>query len=295
LSDFYLSRIRRGIAFVESHLDEDMPLAQVAQAAGLSQWHFQRMFKSLTGDTLKSYIRARRMAAALERLRTTELRVADIAVLAGFASQEAFARAFKQAFDISPTTYREVGTGSLVVEKLPLDAAMLRHVHDRVSLEPRITGQPRMTLVGLRTCFYGVDSDKNDLGAKLPPLWAAFLPRRGEIEGARAEVCYGVVRQQREDSDRLEYFAAVEVSAPGSLPPGMVTVEIPAATYARFEHRGPAAEVDRTVSYAYATWLMRSGRRHSYGPDLEIYDARYHPTDDGSVFEYAIPLAEREE
>lgn len=75
------------------------------------------------------------------------------------------------------------------------------------------------------------------------------------------------------------------------LPKDMVSVRIPPGTYARFEHRGPAPRIDHTVSYAYATWLAKSDYRHTYAPDLEIYGAAYHPTNDDSVFHYAIPIA----
>lgn len=44
------------------------------------------------------------------------------------------------------------------------------------------------------------------------------------------------------------------------------------------------------VSYVYSTWLAQSGRRHTYGPDLEIYGAEYHPTSEDSVFHYAVPV-----
>ena len=290
MSEFYLERIRRGVDFIETHLDDDVALAAVARAAGLSQWHFQRIFRSITGETLKAYIRARRMAGALDRLLATELRIADIAAHAGFESQEAFARAFKQTFGISPLAYRKLGKRNLFPKKLELDDEALRHLHGGVSLEPKLADAPAMTLVGLRTRFFGVDSDKNNLGEKLPGLWAAFLSRLHEVSGARQGVCYGVVRQRADDTDELDYFAAIEVDATYTLPEGMEVVDVPAATYARFEHRGPAPAVDHTVSYAYSTWLMRSPWRHSGGPDLEIYDRRYHPTDAASVLEYALPV-----
>jgi AraC-like DNA-binding protein/predicted transcriptional regulator YdeE len=292
LSSFYLERIQRGVDFAEAHLDEEVALAAIARAGGLSQWHFQRIFKSMTQETLKGYLRARRMALALERLVETELRVIDIAVLAGFESAEAFARAFKHAFGISPIAYRKLGNRRMFVSKARLDGDMLVHVRGNVTLEPELVRQPAMTLVGCSTHFFGADSDKNNIGERLPPLWQSFLPRRLEVANARPDVCFGVLQQERDDGDRLAYLAGVEVSALGPLPPGMVAIEIPAAIYARFEHRGRAAAVDRTVSYAYATWLLNSGRRHTYGPDLEIYDGRYRPDDDASVLTYAIPVTE---
>lgn len=288
---YYLERIQRGVDYIETKLDEDVALAAVAKVAGVSQWHFQRIFKALTGETLKTYIRARRLAASLERLLGTDLRVLDIAVLAGFESQEAYARAFKQAFGLTPQKYRSLRDKSLFLKKPRFDEQYLQQLSRNDALTPKIYEQPPLLLVGLRTFFYSVDSEKNNIGDHLPQLWAAFLARLAEIENRVSGVCYGVVRQERADSDRLEYHAAIAVTEITSLPEGFVSVTVPAGTYARFEHRGAAPRIDHTVSYAYATWLAQSSYRHSYAPDLEIYGAAYHPTSDDSVFHYAIPIA----
>jgi AraC-like DNA-binding protein/predicted transcriptional regulator YdeE len=288
---FYLHRIQRGIDFIEAHLDADIALADVAQAAGLSQWHFQRIFKALTNETLKTYIRSRRFAKALDQLLTTRLGILDIALSAGYDTQESFTRAFKTCFRLTPNQYRKFGTRSLFVKKIQFDEDYLRQLHRNVSLTPDIRQRPAMQLVGLETQFYGADSDKDNLAQKLPPLWANFLPRLGEIAHTVPGVCYGVVRQTASTSDLLHYHAAIEVSRPGPLPPGMVHLELPTSHYATFEHRGPVGMVNSTVNYIYANWLAGAEQRHSGGADLEIYGAQYKPASDASVMHYAVPLA----
>lgn len=288
---YYLERIQQGVDYIEARLDEDVELAAVARAAGVSQWHFQRLFKALTGETLKTYIRSRRLAGSLERLLTSDLRILDIALLAGFESQEAFARAFKQAFGLTPQKYRSLRDKSLFLKKPRFDADYLKHINQNLSLTPEIYEQEPMLLVGLRTLLFGSDSEKNNVAEQLPPLWAAFISRLSEVENCVPGVCYGVIRQEASGSERLEYFAAIAVTALGSLPEGMVTVEVPAARYARFEHRGAVQNLDHTVSYAYASWLAGSPHRHSYGPDLESYGAGYRPNSDDSVIHYAIPIS----
>ncbi|HET9956930.1 MAG TPA: AraC family transcriptional regulator [Polyangiaceae bacterium] len=289
---YYLERIQHGVDYIEARLHDDLEIARIAKEAGLSQWHFQRIFKSLTGETLKTYIRSRRFAKALELLSSTQLRVLDIALLSGFESQEAFARAFKKAFGMTAQDYRKLGKRNVFVKKPQFDADYLTHIHHNVSLEPEVRFQKQMNLVGMRTQFFGTDSEKNNIGARLPPLWKAFLDRLPEIDGRVPGVCYGVVRQEQHDSDRLEYHAAVEVTEAAHPPKGMVSFQVPAASYARFEHRGPAQQIDHTVSYAYSTWLAQSekGYRHTGGPDLEIYGAAYHPTAATSVMHYALPI-----
>ncbi len=288
---YYLERIQQGVDYVEQHLDEDVSLADVAKAGGMSQWHFQRLFRSLTGETLKTYIRARRLAASLERLLTTDLRVLDIAMLAGFESQEAFARAFRQAFGMTPQKYRSLRDKSLFLKKPRFDAEYLRHLRQGVSLTPVIQEQEAMLLVGVRTHFYGADSEKNNVAEQLGPLWVGFLPRLEEVAHAVPGTCYGVIRYDPDGGERLEYHAAIRVTSATSIPSGMVALEVPAATYACFEHRGRTEALDHTVSYAYGNWLAHSERRHSYGPDLEIYGAGYIYDSPSSLIHYAMPLA----
>lgn len=288
----YLSQVQRGVDFIEAHLDEALDLRSVSKAAGISHSHFQRTFKALTGETLKTYVRARRMAKALEVLLTTDMRILDVALGAGFESQEAFARAFKRAFGMTPSAYRSVGSRALFLKKARFDEDYLAHISEGVSHKPEIVEQKEMFVVGLRTAFYGPYSEKNNLGDKLPALWDAFIPRLAAIPGRVAdERCYGVVRQDIHDDDMLEYFACTEVQGSNAASENLVSARVPASRYAVFTHRGPARNVDRTVDYIYATWLAQSDLRHTYGPDLEIYDERWHPTSDDSVMMYAIPVA----
>ena len=286
----YLRQIQRGIDYIEANLDETIELSEVSKVGGISHWHFQRIFKALTGETLKTYVRSRRLANSLERLLATDMRILDIAMRAGFESQEAFTRAFKKAFGMTPNEYRRLGDKSLFLRKVQFDEDYIRHINENVSLEPDVYDQPTMTLVGQRTYFYSVDSEKNNIGERLPPLWAAFLPRLEQIEQVVAGKCYGVVEQTAEDSELLQYHAAIEVPDHVRPPEGMVGVQVPPATYARFAHRGEAKNIDRTVNYIYSTWLPQSGKRHTNGPDLEIYGSEWHATSPDSVLYYAIPV-----
>ena len=288
----YLKQVQRGIDYIEANLDFDIRLAEVASAAGISQWHFQRIFKALTNETLKTYIRSRRMANALEKLLTTKIRIIDIALSAGFESQESFSRVFKQTFNMTPNEYRKLGNRSLFLKKVQFSTEYLQHIHQNISLEPEIYHQRSMQMIGLKTCFYGVDSEKNNIAEKLPPLWDSFLSRMHEIENRIPGVGYGVVQQTQERTDLLEYYAAFEVSVLATIPENMVSLTIPAATYAKFTHQGEVKNINNTVNYIYSSWLLRSGMRHSYGADLELYGTDYDPVSDQSVIHYAIPIVD---
>lgn len=285
-----LEQIQQGIDFIEENLDYDLNLKQIANETGISQWHFQRMFKALTTETLKTYIRSRRLSNAMEKLLTTQQRIIEISITAGFESQESFSRAFKKTFDMTPNQARKIGNKNLFLKKIEFTPEYLAHINQSISLRPEIIYQPKTIFVGLKTCFYGTDSEKNNIAEKLPALWDSFLLRMGEIKDNIQDIGYGIIQQTPKKTDQLEYYAALEVTESSAIPKGMTRIEVPASTYARFSHIGHVKNLDNTVNYIYSSWLMQSAKRHSYGPDIEIYGEGYIPDSEDSVIHYAIPV-----
>lgn len=287
----YLEQVKSGIEFIESNLDSDISTSDVARHAGISQWHFQRIFKALTNETLKSYIRARRLANSLELLLATDLRILDIAMTAGYENQESYTRAFRQSFDMTPGDYRRVGRRALFLKKVEIDESYIAHIQSGITLEPVICVHPARRLIGLRTQFFSVDSEKNNVAEKLPALWDIFLERVHEISDTVDGMCFGALYRVDEDGDELNYLAGIEVLAGATTPEGMEVIVLPECRYAQFSHRGKVDQLDNTVNYIYSKWLLNSSHKHSYGPDLEFYGAEYHPTSSNSTIHYAIPIA----
>ncbi len=214
----YLTQVQTGIDYIEENLDYELTLQAIAQKAGISQWHFQRIFKALTNETIKTYIRSRRLANAFEKLLTTNQKIIEIAITAGFESQQSFSRAFKKAFDMTPNEARKLTNKSIFLKKVEFNQDYLKHINKNISLEPKIITQKKRTLVGLHTQFYSVDSEKNNIADKLPALWDDFLPRMAEIKHSVVGQSYGVIRQTPDKTDLLEYYAALEVSKVDAIP-----------------------------------------------------------------------------
>lgn len=91
---------------IHLHLDEPMPLGQVARIAGLSESHFCRLFKEATGMTLTDYINRCRIEWAKKELLKPETRVSEIAFLIGYQSLSQFNRSFARIVGSSPTHWR---------------------------------------------------------------------------------------------------------------------------------------------------------------------------------------------
>lgn len=91
---------------IKTEDDENMTLSALSGKLGYSAYYTSRMFSDISGMTLKDYIRFRKLAFALKEVRDTENRMLNIAIKYGFSSNEAFTRAFRDAYGVSPREYR---------------------------------------------------------------------------------------------------------------------------------------------------------------------------------------------
>lgn len=100
------ARMKRVIDLVEAKLGEPIRLDDMASAASLSPYHFNRSFKKVMGMPPTRYVLERRLRHAQMLLRTSALTLAAIAHECGFASQSHFTDAFKAAIGITPAVFR---------------------------------------------------------------------------------------------------------------------------------------------------------------------------------------------
>lgn len=105
------------LAFAAAHLDEDLSLSALAKRAGLSPFHLHRVFSAASGETPKQYTLRLRLGRAAAMLLTGGDSVLDIALSCGFQSHEAFTRAFRRRFGMTPSAYRERGFAACVDRK----------------------------------------------------------------------------------------------------------------------------------------------------------------------------------
>jgi AraC family transcriptional regulator len=92
---------------IDAHLEDDIAVEQLAAIARLSQAHFSRAFKEVTGQTPHAFVITRRLDRGKRLLADTDDTVAHIALRCGFSDQAHFARAFSGAFGLSPSQYRK--------------------------------------------------------------------------------------------------------------------------------------------------------------------------------------------
>lgn len=92
---------------IKQENNEDLTLEHLARTLGYSEYYISRKFREISGMQFRDYLRYRKLAFALKQVRDTDRGLLDIALDYGFSSHEAFTRAFKEAYGITPSEYRE--------------------------------------------------------------------------------------------------------------------------------------------------------------------------------------------
>lgn len=101
------ARIAPILVHIQTHLEDDLSLERLAEMAGLSPYHFHRVFRQTIGETVKQYTLRLRLERAAYQLKLRNCAVIDVAFLLGFQSHETFTRAFKKRFGLTPKQFKQ--------------------------------------------------------------------------------------------------------------------------------------------------------------------------------------------
>ena len=262
----YTRRLNRVLDHVNAKLGEPPSLSELARVAGFSPFHFHRVFRSLTGETVRELVarvRLERAALLLGRAGTRRA-LTEVAFDCGFSSSAEFSRAFRGRFDMTPSAFRLRAQKS----KNPQEPARPRSYlpkHDlpasRAQLVARIVAAPERHLAYVRV------TDPFAPGR----LAAAY---RSLLEWAGAPV--DVLGASQDDPDvtpleRCRYDVGCLVPE-GTVGSGEVSVRrLPRGTYAEVEARGGLDDLARAWDGLFARWLPTSGYEPADGPGLERY------------------------
>src|SRR6202030_201495 len=100
---------QKALWFIESHLAEGLTLDEIAGVAGVSRFHMVRAFAAATGFSVMRYVRARRLSEAARALAGGAPDILTLALDADYGSHEAFTRAFRDQFGVTPEAVRQRG------------------------------------------------------------------------------------------------------------------------------------------------------------------------------------------
>ncbi|WP_256009740.1 AraC family transcriptional regulator [Desertivirga xinjiangensis] len=103
----YKNRINRVFQYIDDNLDSDLSLNTVSEIACFSPFHFHRIFKTITQETLNEYVTRRRVEKSAAYLMHRNTSVREISLKYGFNDISSFTRTFKRFYNVSPTEFRK--------------------------------------------------------------------------------------------------------------------------------------------------------------------------------------------
>jgi AraC family transcriptional regulator len=102
-------RLNRVVEFIHANLDRNIHLEELAEAAGMSAFHFAKLFKASTGSSPHQYILQRRLEYAKQLLRDPSLTLSQVGLGCGFADQSHMTNVFRRFVGVTPSKYRALG------------------------------------------------------------------------------------------------------------------------------------------------------------------------------------------
>jgi AraC family transcriptional regulator len=272
---------QKALWYIESHLADALSLDEIAAIGGVSRFHMVRAFAVATGLSVMRYVRTRRLSEAARALAQGAPDILTVALDADYGSHEAFTRAFRDHFGVTPEKVRSSTCldNLRLQEPIPMDSTLT----DKLQPPRFETGKPLLVAGISERCTH------ENGGAGIPNQWQRFHQKVGDIPDRVGQMAYGVCCNG-DDSGNFDYIAGVEVSDFSDLPREFSRVRIPEQRYAVFTHRDHISTIRRTVNTIWNDWLPASGLKAADAPNFERYDENFDPlTGDGGL-EIWVPV-----
>lgn len=299
----YREDIEKSKQFIERNLLEPLTPERIAAEAGYSLFHFCRVFQIVTDSTIMEYVRKRRLSRAALHI-SQGSKIIDVAMEYGYETASGFSKAFRKEFSMNPSQYGErisqlkgYVTGNIPIQKT-----------GGTMIQPTIINRPSIKIAG-----FGIKTNITDgsFTKDIAAFWTTYdtynwEKRMYEVLQPKKHGEVGIVLPESRQGSGLTYLLGVIVEDFDKVEEDMLTVEVPAATYAVFTtppidvtvggYHGTANTVDfpqsirQTWKYIFEVWFPESGYEFDEDKiDFEFYDERCHFRPD-TVMEIWIPI-----
>lgn len=301
---------------IKNQNDEALTLCNLAVFLGYSEYYVSRKFSEISGMSLRDYLRYRKLAFALKDIRDTQEGIIDIAVRYGFSSHEAFTRAFKEAYGVTPREYRNnpapvvlrtlikpfdcylLGIGGTGMAKstenikiyfVTIPAHKFLHIRNYESIgyfdfwqkQSGIPGQDCETICGLLDSIKGKldDIGGSDANAGSGQLMAFINEPDGRI------CSWGIPLAEA-------YGVRLPCDYDGEIPLQMQMMDVPEGEYIVFEHGPFDFETENTAVEAEIEKAMREFDYFKSGYELDTAQGRvfYFYHDCKRFWKYVRPV-----
>lgn len=290
----YARRMHRVLAFVDQHLDQTLPLTELAEVAHFSPFHFHRLFTAWMGETIGAYLRRRRLeVAALRLLTQPDTQVLQIALAVGFGSGEAFARAFKERFGCTASAWRRLQAEARQAQIRKLDQVGRNEDQDGGAssgddgFPPHHSQEMPMNLsmnvpmnVPMNVSVIQRDPVRvaylrhvGPYGATVAVFWRDKFWPFAARHGLTGRPVYGISHDEPNITApaKCRYDVAVVIGADEAVPAPAQVTTIEGGRYASMPFVGTSETIGAAWTALMRDWLPQSGWQLDARPTFEYY------------------------
>lgn len=275
-----MSLANRALWTIDRNLTTELSLGSVAEVCGVSRYHLAHAFGQTTGMSVMEYVRSRRLSEAANNLAKGASNILELAMDYGYASHEAFSRAFRAQFNMTPEDVRKQAS----TDGLPLLKPVKLGESGRPAIAAdRIENLGEMKFIGLSE--HVPFSEMQNIASQ----WQRFMPHYGEIADKARPIPAGVSTNLDEEGN-FDYVCAVEVKRFSVVPKGLVQLTVPPQRYAVFRHDGHISEISQTFHAIWNDWTPPDGRAIADGASIERHRETFDTRTGSGGVDIYIPV-----
>ncbi|MBV7334116.1 AraC family transcriptional regulator [Chloroflexi bacterium TSY] len=269
----YQRRVFETMNYISDHTDKNLSLEEIAQIAHFSKFHFHRIFKVFTGETVADFTRRIRLEKAANLLYfNPEQSITSIAFECGFSSSQNFAKQFSRYFGLSPTYFRQNNRKQDSLE----------------TINEKISAQSKQTLISPDIEKY---QSMNVIIQSLPSFSIAYLrfieayETKATQRGIQKLIdllteyhldfssIVGIVWDNPEITllEKCRYDLGVIIEPDAQIPDVLNIQEIPGGDYAVYRCEVSDNDLEQPWDDFVTAWLPYSGYLPSLAPGYEIF------------------------
>ncbi len=252
-----IKELNHVIDYIEEHLTDDLPIETISEYAGVSDYHFRKVFFYLSGLTLSEYVKNRRLSEANKDLLNGE-KVTDVAFKYGYQSMDGFTRAFKKWSGFLPSDVVKRG-----ISKSFPKISFIITVKGGINMEFRIVDKPAFNLAGVSKRvplqFEGVNNEIVKLAQSITDQQKEEMHSLQNIEPYEiVNASYDSDTNFLEEDGYLTHLIGV-LTTEDHISDLLEKVPVKACTWAVFPNEGPFPfTLQDTMAKVYSEWLPTS-------------------------------------
>lgn len=273
----YAARMLRVLNHMQRHLDAPMDIARLAGIANFSMSHFHRVFRGMLGESIMDHLRRIRLERAYLEVTRTDVAITEIALDAGYDSLEAFSRAFRKFFGLSPSQLRGQPPEQSWSRPFPVipsgvhygQGEIVEILFDEIGaacMNVRIETLPELNILKVRQTGPYMESS-----ARAWNILCAWAGPKGLLGPQTLVIGIPYDDPNVTAPEAIRYDAAITVPA-GVTPEAPVeAAALPGGEYAIITHQGPYERLEETYAQIMGRWMPASGRDFRDTPWFEMY------------------------